>query len=164
MKRLLLGAGLAAAVVTVAALAQPIVQNQLTGNECWNAGQGPGGPSSFLCLFTFRGGTNQIVLTIAGSFTIGSTAAQAQMVAGGNLLVTAQPSAATITAPPNPVPDGAVIGYCNVSSGNFATNVVTLVANSSQTMNTAVTLTTQTAGSCARVQWNQAAATWYRIQ
>jgi len=162
MKKFLLA--LALVGVLTPALAQPVVQNQVTGNECWNAGQGPGGPSAFLCLFIIRGGATNLPMTIAGSFTIGSVAAQSQLVAGGNMIVTAQPSAATITMQPNPVVDGAIIGYCNVTSGAFATNVVTLVANSNQTMNTAVTVTTQAAGSCARVQWNQANATWYRIQ
>ncbi len=144
--------------------AQPVTQNQLSGNECWSAGQGPGGPGSFLCINVARGGTADSALTIAGSFTIGGAAASAAVVSGGNLLITAQPSAATITMQPNPVPDGAVVGFCNVTGVNFVTNVVTAVANSGQTMNTAVTLTTQALGTCAKVQWNQANATWYRVQ
>jgi hypothetical protein len=83
---------------------------------------------------------------------------------GGNMLVTAQPSAATITMPPNPIPDGAIIGYCNVTGGAFSAAAVTMVANTGQTMNTAVTVTAQAANSCALVQWNQVNATWYRVQ
>lgn len=156
---LLLGVGLGLLV------AQPVTQNQVTGNECWNAGQGPGGPSAFLCLNVARGGTaNAVLASVAGSFTIGGTAATAASADGGNVLITAQPAAATITMPANPVPDGAIVGVCNVTGAAWATNVVTLAANSGQTLAQAATLTTLAAGTCAREQWNQANATWYRVQ
>ena len=141
------------------AIAQPVSLNQLSGNECWSVGQGPGGPSSFLCINVARGGTANLATTVTGNMTIG-----APLLAGGNLLVTAQPSAATVTLPPSPIPDGAIVGYCNVTGAAFTTAVVTFAANANQTLAQAATLTTLAAGTCAREQWNQANATWYRVQ
>ncbi len=173
---LVVGAVLAA-LTTTFLLAQQILPSNVSGNECWNAGQGPGGPSTgFMCLNTARGGTAQAVLSaVSGNFTIGatsgnftltasSTPTMAQLAYGGNVLITAQPSAAVITMPANPSPDGAIVGVCNSSGAAFATNAVTLAANTNQTLAQAATLTTLAAGTCAREQWNQSLATWYRVQ
>lgn len=158
--RTLIGAAAIAALVGAYAFAQTIAPQALSGNECWDAGQGPGGPSTgYLCVNIVRGGTPQVTQTITGSTTLAGASAD-----GGNYLITAQPSAATITMPANPVPDGAIVGVCNVTGSAWATNVVTLAANSGQTLSVAATLTTLAAGVCAREQWNQATATWYRVQ
>jgi hypothetical protein len=167
----LVGAGLIA--LASLALAQ-VTQNQLTGNECWSVGQGPGGPSNFLCINVARGGRAQTVLSaVSGNFTIGATTGNftvtgtpnmTALASGGHLLVNAQPSAATITMPANPIADGAIVGVCNVTGAAWSTNVVTLSANSGQTLAQTATLTTLAAGTCAREQWNQSQATWYRIQ
>src|SRR5215831_8331106 len=112
-KALVAGAVLALAFAAGYVVAQPVTYDQVTGNECWSAGQGPGGPARFLCLNLARGGTSVAVLSsVAGSFTIGTgtTAGQAD---GGNVIITAQPSAATITMPANPVADGSDVGICN---------------------------------------------------
>lgn len=171
------GAALAALAFTSWLIAQPIVQNQLSGQECWNAGQGPAGPSTgFLCTNLVRGGTAQSVLsavtgavtigTATGNFTVTGTPNPTALVTGGNLLITAQPSAATFTLPPNPVPDGMTVGVCNASNAAFATNVVAFGANTGQTCAApcSTAFTTLAAGSCAQVQWNQSQATWYRIR
>ena len=143
----------------------------ISGNECWNAGQGPGGPApSALCVNTVRGSQPNVAIAgagITGSFTIGvGTAPNTQLcVPGGcNMLISSQPSAATITLPASPVVDGAVVRYCNVSAAAYATNAVSLNANTGQTLAVAATLTTLGAGICASVQWNLANATWYRVQ
>jgi hypothetical protein len=86
------------------------------------------------------------------------------LAAGGNVLVTAQPSAATWTWPANPIPDGAIVGVCNVTGSAFAANAQTPAANTGQTMNTTTAFTTLAAGACIRYQWNQSQATWYRVQ
>lgn len=165
MKKIL-WVGAVFAALTGLLVAQPVTQNQISGNECWNAGQGPGGPSAgFVCINLVRGGTpNTAWAGAGGSFTIGVGNSTGPISDGGNLLVTAQPAAATITLPANPVPDGAIVGFCNVTGSPFSTNVVTFVANSGQTLAVAATLTTQAAGTCTREQWNQAALTWYRVQ
>lgn len=173
MKKVLAtGAVISALVMGFANLwlhAQPVVANQVSGNECWNAGQGPGGTTTgFLCLNTVRGGTSVSVLSsVAGSFTVGAAASTAAAADGGNIIITAQPSAATITMPPNPVADGSDIGICNGTNSAFATNVVTVAANSGQTMvptGANITLTTLAAQTCFRYQWSQSTLSWYRVQ
>ncbi len=167
MRKLLL-AGLGGAfglLLFGAVYAQQVGQTTLSGSECWNAGQGPGGTTTgFVCANVVRNSTANVATTIAGNITIGTSTGLTSLAQGGNLLVTAQPSAATVTLPPSPVPDGAIVGYCNVSSGAFATNAVTLAANTNQTLAVAATVTTQAAGTCTREQWNLANATWYKVQ
>jgi hypothetical protein len=167
----LVGGGLIA--LASLALAQ-VTQNQLTGNECWSVGQGPGGPSNFLCINVARGGhANAILSAVTGSLTIGATSGNftvtgtpnmTALSGGGHVLVTAQPSAATWTWPANPVADGAIVGVCNVTGSAWSTNAQTPAANTNQTMNTTAVFTTLAAGACVRYQWNQSQATWYRIQ
>jgi hypothetical protein len=175
MRKWLIGtvAGAAIAALAVGWLyAQPVVQNTFSGIECWNAGQGPGGPSTgFVCSQGLRGASNNVATTITGSFTIGAVGAAGvgattnPLQYGGALFITAQPSAATITLPPSPLQDGIIVAVCNVTAAPFATNVTTLQPNTGQTLNTGnQTLTTLAAFTCATVQWNLAAATWYRTR
>lgn len=160
------------------AWAQSIGPSALSGFECWNAGQGPGGPSTgFLCTNTLRGGTaNALLSAVSGSFTIGTasgnftnlgTPSMTNVYNGGNVIVTAQPSAATITMPASPIPDGAIIGICNGTNSAWSTNAVTVAANTNQTMvptGAAVTLTTLAAASCVKYTWNLSQASWYKVQ
>lgn len=168
----------------IAALASSLLYAQVTGvfptavngQETWEVGLGgPQGPSIFMTNNMVRGGAPQSILSaISGNITIGAacgnctqTGTPLQTVlalSGGNLLVTGQPLAATITMPANPILDGAIVGVCNASGSAWATNAVTLAANSNQTLAQAATLTTLAAGTCAREQWNQSQATWYRVQ
>ncbi len=164
MRKLLLALALIGGFIAPAS-AQSVGYTDLSGNECWNAGQGPGGPSQFLCSDVLRNSRQIVATTIAASATFGTTAALSQLRWGGNLVITAQPLAATLTLPPNPVPDGAIAGVCNPTAGAFATNVVTLAANTNQTLTGgAVTLTTLAATTCVYVQFNRSNTTWFRIQ
>lgn len=173
----LVGAAIAALTSTyLIAQVTGVFTSAVNGQETWEVGLGgPQGPSTFVTTNFIRGGTAQSVLaSVTGSFTIGvacgnctQTGTPLQTVlalSGGNLLVNAQPSAATITMPANPILDGAIVGVCNVTGAAWVTNVVTLAANSGQTLAQAATLTALAAGTCAREQWNQANATWYRVQ
>lgn len=163
MRRLLL-VPLLALLGFAPAVAQPIVQNNLTGNEAWSAGQGPGGPAAYITSGMVRGGTNASLVVIGGSFTIGASASTTAMAEGGTILLAAQPSAATITLPANPVTNGAIISVCNTTAAPFATNVVTLAANTGQTLSGgSITLTTLAALTCVKVQFNRSNTTWYRV-
>lgn len=144
--------------------AQSVVQDNLSGNEAWSAGQGPGGTSSFVSSNVIRNSWAKVPTTVAASVTIGVSTGLTPLRWGGNLIITAQPLAATITLPPNPVQDGALVGVCNPTAAAFATNVVTLAANTGQTLTGgAITLTTLAATTCVRVQFHRATTTWYRI-
>jgi len=164
-KWLLVGAAFAA--LTGLVLAQPVGQATLSGNECWNTGQGPGGTTTgFVCTNMVRNTVAQVAGTLGAGINpiLGVTAGWTQLAQGGVMLNIGQPAANTITLPPNPVPDGARIQYCNGTNAAFATNVVTIVANTNQTLNQAITVTTQAANSCLILQWYLAATTWYRVQ
>ncbi len=181
MRKTLLAGLVGAAIAALAAtwlVAQPIVQNQLTGNECWNAGQGPGGVTTgYLCTNLIRNSNADTILTaVAGNMTIGSTTNVTLGTgsswgnfpsAGLNVILTAQPSAATITMPPSPVVDGAIVKICNGTNSAFATNAVTVQANSGQTMvptGAGVTLTTLAAATCVEYQFSLSNTSWYKVQ
>jgi hypothetical protein len=163
------GAALVALGLTTWLYAQPVVQNTFSGNECWNAGQGPGGPSSFVCSQGLRGASNNLPMTVAGAFTVGGTSANttpnntSTLQYGGTLLITAAPSTAAVTMPPNPLMDGVIVGICNVTAGAFV-NTLTATANTGQTINAGGALATLAAFTCGTYQWNLANATWYRTR
>lgn len=171
----LLGAAIAALTSTWL-FAQPVVQNQVTGQECWQVGQGPGGPGQYICLNLTRSTTSNVVLTaVSGSFTVGTATGTtvasgsnaANVADGGSVIITAQPSVATITMPANPLVDGAVVRICNGTTSAFATNAVTVAANTGQTMvptGASITLTTLAASTCVAYQFVQANTSWYKVQ
>lgn len=152
--------GLIALALAGPASAQSVVQPTLSGNETWSAGQGPGGPSSYITADLVRNSIDHVLTTVTGAVTI----PVATLPFGGDFIITAQPSAAVITLPPNPIPNGAIFGVCNGTAAAFATNVVTLAANTNQTLAQTVTLTTLGAGACALEMFDLATTTWYRIQ
>lgn len=165
MLRRALLAGAFIALAAIGALAQSVVQDNLSGNEAWQAGQTPGGPGSYLITDLVRNSAQKVPITPAGAATLGVTTGYTALRRGGNLIITAQPAAGTYTLPPNPVPDGAIIGVCNPTAGAFATNVTTLAPNTNQTLTGGnITLTTLASVTCVRVQFHRATTTWYRLQ
>jgi len=69
-----------------------------------------------------------------------------------------------LTLPPNPVPDGAIVGFCNVTGSAFATTAISWTANTGQSLNTAVSVADLGATTCKKAQFNRANTTWYVIQ
>lgn len=173
----MVGAAVAAPAATWL-YAQPVTQTTLTGIETWNAGQGPGGPSNFISSDMVRGsGRNTVLSAVSGNLTIGAacgnctqvgtpTLATITGITGGDILVTAQPSAAVWSLPVNPVGDGIQIGICNATNAAWVTNAqtVAVTAGQGQTSPTNNTITATAAGACARFQYNLSQLTWYRIQ
>lgn len=163
MKRWLL-AGALMVGLCAPLVAQSVIWQDLSGNECWNAGQGPGGPSQFLCTDVVRNSRQTVAGALNASSTYG-TGTLASLRYGGNVLFTVQPTAVvTLTLPPNPVPDGAIVGFCNVTGSNFATTAIAWTTSISQTLNTAVSVTTLGANACKYAQFNRSNTTWYVIQ
>lgn len=167
MRKLLLALALIGGFAAPAS-AQSVSQNDLSGNESWNAGQGPGGPSSFIFADLVRN-SNQIVISpsITAAVTIGVSTGMTALRWGGNLMTVLQPLAAVITMPPNPFPDGGIVGICNGTNAAYATNIVTVAANTGQTMvptGAAITLTTLAAATCVRYQFNRPTTSWYKVQ
>lgn len=147
------------------AVAQTVAFTDLSGNESWSAGAGgPGGPSQYLTVDIVRNGRQAVASALNAAATYGTSPLDS-LRWGGNVLFTAQPTAVVaLTLPPNPVPDGAIVGFCNVTGSNFATTAISWSANTSQTLNTAVSVTTLGANSCKYAQFNSSNTTWYVIQ
>lgn len=163
MKRWLL-AGALVVGLSAPLLAQAVIYQDLSGNECWNAGQGPGGPASFLCTDVVRNSRQIVAGALSGSLTFG-TGTLAQLRYGGNAVFTTQPLAlTTFIAPPNPVQDGAIIGACNPTAANFGTTNIQFTTSTGQTIVGATSTVALGAGTCMQWQFNRGNTTWYRIR
>lgn len=135
--------------------AQPISLQNLSGQECWNVGQGAGGPGGLLCVPLVRNGTD--ITTYSGSGAVVTQAAQNM----GTLYWTgAAPTTWAITLPANPF-DGEVV---RVSSDTTLTTMVTVTAGTGATMNAAYTSQTVTANTTAAWQFDQPGGKWFRLQ
>jgi len=152
-------AGAVIAALASAASAQPVTIFNLTGNECWNAGNGPGGPSAgFVCAYATRGTIGTVLNNGANPVTMNMNQS--------NLVLTAQPAAAAnITLPPSPVPDGMVVEIINGTTGAFATNVFSIVPNTGQTLlGGNIALTTLAAGASKELRYSVTTNTWYPVR
>lgn len=150
-------AGAALVALAAYALAQPIGQNAISGNECWNAGQGPGGTSSgFLCINQVRNGTS--LTTLSGSGAVTTTATQAN---SSLFWVGTAPTTWAITLP-SPAFDGEIV---SVGTDTTLTTLVTVTAGAGQTMNATYNSQTLTApGGSAEFQFSNPTLKWYRIR
>lgn len=161
MRRWLFWAMVAGVLSAPYAYAQSVVQDNLSGNETWNAGQGPGGPGGFITSSQVRMSATKVLNAVTGTFGTGALSA---LRSGGLVIFTTQPLATTtLTLPPNPVPDGARAGFCNAAATNFATTAISFITSTGQTLAT-LSITALTATSCVEVIFNRATTTWYRIR
>jgi hypothetical protein len=149
---------LAVAALAAPALAQPVTQNTLTGNECWSAGQGPGGPSTFICSGLVTSSQTVITSTMAASLAIPNNVA--------DLIITAQPAnSTTITLPASPVANGAIVEVVNGTISNFVTNVCTIQPAAGQTLvGGNVAITTLAAGASREFRYVLATNSWYPLR
>lgn len=155
LKKLLLGA-VAGALFASSAYAQTIGQTTLSGNECWNAGQGPGGGTTgFVCSSLVRNTRAFSVYSGSGAQTVTATNLQSTLYWTGTA-----PTTWTITTPTIPY-DGQLL---QISSDTTLTSLVTLTANTGQTLNVAFTSGTVTASTSVLYQYSQATTKWYRLQ
>ena len=136
---------------------------------------GAGGGSYYTTTGRLSNGRSYAYFTAfpTASFTIGAntpptgtTVSTANMVTGGALLFNVtNGSVITITLPPTTqLIDGEIMAICNVTASAWATNAVTVAANTSQSIvgvagNTA--LQTLAASTCNKWVWNGSAATWF---
>jgi len=137
-------AGVALATLAAGWLwAQPVVQNTFTGNECWSVGQGPGGPSSFVCGSGFRNGTGLQIVTGSGAATTAATA---------NFSLYQWHSTAPTTwalTLPNPANDGQIVQLATDTTLTTLVTVTALTSPQNQTLSAAYasqTITANTSG------------------
>lgn len=132
-----------------------VSQNALSGNECWQAGQGPGGPGQYLCVSQVRNGTAFKLFSGAGAQTYTATQADSTLYWTGTA-----PTTWTITLP-SPAFDGEII---SVASDTTLTTLVSVVAGSGQTMNAAFTSQTISASTSTEFQFAVSTSKWYRLR
>lgn len=156
MKKLALA--LVAILLATSLWAQPITNQTISGNECWNAGQGPGGPSQFLCINQVRNGT--ALQLFSGAATVVTTTMTNQQ---GTLYWTgAAPTSWAITLP-NPAFDGEVV---TVDSATTLTTIVTVTAAVTPQNQTTTSFSAATVTALTPVQWqfNLATLAWVRLR
>ena len=140
------------------ALAQPVTQQAVTGNECWNAGQGPGGTGTFLCINQVRNGNG--ITTFSGTGAVATIATQNT---GSAMWTGAAPTTWTITLP-NPAFDGEVF---QVGTDTTLTTMVTVQAGTTpqnQTMSAAFSAQTVTAGTSVLWQYSNTLSKWFKVR
>jgi hypothetical protein len=151
--------GAAFAALTTLAQAQPVTQNNLSGNECWNAGQGPGGPSSFLCVNIVRNGSALTLQSGSGAATNLMTLATSTLQWTGTA-----PTTWTVTLP-NPAFDGEIV---TVSTDTTLTTMVTVQTVATPQVQVvlapAYAAQTLTAGASVEWQFNFANLKWFRLR
>jgi hypothetical protein len=160
-----LAAGVACAALATSWLwAQPVIQNQLSGNECWHPGQGPGGPSTgFICAYQTRSSWGYLLTVAATTGTVQLTAQQNAVIMP--IQITTGPLVFNMPLSPTPV-DGSIVSFCNTSNGAFATQAVTITATAPQVFATGATttLTTLAARTCVKLIYTLSNTTWSQVQ
>jgi len=177
MRRYIL-VGAAALALVGAALAQVGLFGGPIGSEAILAQQGgPGGSSFFITSGRLSSGRSTALFaafptasfTIGGANPTGTTVSTVGVANGGDLLFNVtNGTAITITMPAtSAVLDGEIIGICNVTTSAWATNAVTVAANTGQSITTAAgnstTLTTLAAITCNKWLWNLSTTTWFAV-
>ena len=155
MRKLLLSTALMLGLCAPA-FAQQVVPNAISGNECWNAGQGPGGPSTgFMCAFMMRNGSAFATFSGSGAFTTQMTNLQSVL-----FWVGTAPTTWTITTPANPF-DGEII---QVATDTTLTSLVTVTPNTGQSMHTTFSAQTIALTTSVEFEYQLSSTTWFRIR
>ena len=134
-RKLIVVMGASLALVNLAS-AQPITQQEVSGNECWNAGQGPGGQTvGFLCINQVRNGAG--VRTVSGNATAATAVTYTQ--ADRTIVWTGTaPTTLVITLTASPF-NGEIATF---ATDTTLTTNVTFVAGGTNTLSVAVTTAT----------------------
>lgn len=145
---------------------QVIVQQTFSGNEVWNCGQGPGGPTTGFC--GINGARNSTGYLVANGGVMVSTLSQAT----DNVLMIAPPlSGSLFTLQQNPI-DGQLVNFCNETGSPFAGQSASFIPNSGQIFvsgGTFGTLEGLASYSCIEVTFQLSSGsttngTWYRLR
>lgn len=139
-----------------AATAQPVVQNQVSGNETWSVGQGPGGPSSFL---NIGGASNRAAITtVSATSPVNTTMTQAQSTL---VWISSGAPAQWNVRLPSPAYDGQIV---TIASGVTITNGLSVTAGTGQTLNGTFTAQSISTTASAEFQFVNSLLKWYRIR
>ena len=148
--------GGALALIAGVAIGQQVTQNSISGNECWNAGQGPGGPSQFLCINQVRNGAAFLAVpSVSGSPITTLTQANSTVYWVGTA-----PTAWTINLPVGPF-DGEIV---SVGTDTTLTSMVTVVAGAGSSLNSTFASQTISAKSSVEFQYSAGTTKWYELR
>ena len=151
------GAVIPALALGYYALAQPITNRNLSGNEVIVAAQGgPGGPSIFIPTSQLRGGSNPVTT----ASTTG-TLSPALTNTTGLLVSTAASTSLTVQLPATPW-DGQAFVWVNGSAGAFTAGTVATTDGSTIVGSTAAG--TLAAGSSIQYVYVLATNSWYKAR
>lgn len=141
--------------LTFGALGQSVVQQTLSGNETWSAGQGPGGPSGFITSNLVRNSSAIAITSGSGSATSVMTNAQSTIVWTG-----AAPTSWSVTLPPTPSA-GQIV---RLGTTTTLTTMLNVSAAAGTSLATAVSSATLTAQTSMVFQYYEPTKTWYQVQ
>lgn len=153
MRKLGLALGLLVGVLGTLALGQFVINQAPSGSECWNAGQGPGGPGQTLCINQVRNGMAVTTTSGSGGATTTVTNEQAVVIWTG-----AAPTTWTVTLPCTPRSGAQVI----LGTQTTLTTMVTLAAASGCTIETAYA--NQTLTDNTSVEFILVGTAWQRLR
>src|SRR5688572_21060534 len=125
LKLFLVGVALLATLPFAGLMAQSVINQAPSGSECWNAGQGPGGPSQLLCINQVRNGVAAVTTSGSGAATFTVTNEMGTVIWTG-----AAPTTWAVTLPCTPRPGAQV----TLSTVTTLTTMVTVTAASGCTM------------------------------
>ena len=132
-----------------------VVQNNVTGNEVWVAGQGPGGPGNFL---NIGGVSNRAAITlVSGSGAATTTMTQAQ----STLMWTGTAPTTWAVTLPSPAYDGQIV---TLGTDTTLTTMVTVTAGSGQTLSATYNSQTLTAVTSVEFQFVFSSLKWFRLR
>lgn len=142
--------------LTVAAHPQPVVQNQVSGNETWSVGQGPGGPSSFL---NIGATSNRAAITgVSATSPVTTTMTRAQSTL---VWISSGAPAQWNVVLPRPAYDGQIV---TVASGIPITSGVSVTSQAGHTMNVSATAQSISSTASLEFQFLNSNSRWYRIR
>jgi hypothetical protein len=158
MRKVLTAIGVALALSLPAGwvLSQAVAPVAISGNECWSVGQGPGGPSSFLCINTARNGRAMALISGSGAATTAMVAGQSTLMWTGTAPTT---WAVTLPVLANCF-DGMIV---TLGTDTTLTTMVTVTAGAGTTLSATYASQTLTAVTSVSFQYNASGTKWYRL-
>ncbi len=137
------------------AIGQSVVQKQISGNEVWEAAQGPGGPGQFLGIDTVRNGQSMRIQS-------GSGAATATALGGTLMWISTAPTTWAVTLPALTEAWGGE--QVTLTTDTTLTTLVTVTAGTGTTLHATYNSQTLTALTPVVFQFRQTDKVWYRTQ
>lgn len=134
----------------------PLIQTDITGQECWNVGVGPGGINAgFMESNIVRNTAGLSTFSGAGTVTTPVTIDNSVYMWTGT-----SPTNWTLTTPASPY-SGEIL---EIATDTTITTGVSLVASSGQTLSAAYSGQTLNGGASVEFRYSSSAAKWFKLR